>query len=200
MGKGFLIDASKMGRPAPISSHGKSKGQEMVHVGVEMRLSITYRYDLRTSLQPRVFNKHLNETNREVMMYWHRELRPKHFTLAGQAEYKYQRRTRATEYRKKKLFGHNDPIKMTGNALAMSSNIKSLRATPSSAAITVAGPWYMAVRVQRKDGKLSPDLKAELSRFSKRDAMLLARFGAKRLRERILQDRKNKLGAKAAKP
>lgn len=184
----------------PISRSGKSKGLPMVHVGVEMRLSITYKYDLRKTLQARVLNKHIRETNKEVMMYWHRELRPKHFTLEGQAEYKYQRRMWVTEQRKKKLFGHNNPIVMSGDALAMSSNIKSLRATPKTASVTIAGPWYMAVRVPRKDGRLSPDLKAELSRFSKRDAMLMARFGAKRLRARILEDRKNKLGAKTETP
>ncbi len=200
MGKGFRIDSSKMGGPAPISTHGKSKGMEMVHVGVEMRLSIVYRYDLRKTLAARKFNQHIRETNKEVMMYWHREIRPKHFTLAGQSEYKYQRRARATEYWKRKKLGHNDPIKMSGQAESMSSNIKSLRATPKTAALTMSGPWYMAVRVPRKDGKMSPDLKAELSRFSHRDGMLMARFGAKNLRARILADRKNKLGAKTETP
>lgn len=192
----FKLDTSRLGGAAPIVTHGKFKGQEKVHVGIETRLSLTYRYDLRKSISGREFNKHVREINKETMMYWHREIRPKHFTLAGQSEYKYQRRARATEFWKKRNLGHNEPLRKTDDAMNMSSNIKSLRSTPSTASLTMQGPWYMAVRNLRKDGKMSPDLKAELSRFSKSDAMKMARFGAKRLRERILEDRKKKLGAK----
>lgn len=200
MAKGIRIDSRRMGGATPVSTHGASKGLPMIHTGVQMRLTLTYRYDLKETLNKRRMAKKTKEANIAVMQYWHKEIRPKHFTHAGFTEYGYQRRSRATIHTKKKLWGHNDPIKDSGLAMAMSSNIKSLRATPSTGSVTVAGPWYMAVRVKRKDGKMSPDLKSELARVSKRDAMNMARFGAKHLRASILQDRKDKLGAKTEKP
>lgn len=199
MARGLRIDGSKLGGPAPVVKSGKNAGMEMVHVGVKFTPTITYRVDMSQVLSKRNLNRHLREANKAVLVYWHKNLRDKHFSSEGFTEYKYQRRARATVFTKKKQFGHNLPIVNVGAAWKMTGNIKSLRSTPSTAALTMAGPWYLGHRVKRKDGKMSPDLKSEITRISARDALLMARLGAKQVRDGIKADKKSKLGARIAK-
>lgn len=195
--KGLRLDASRLGGPAPTSK----SGGEMVHVGVTFRTTLIYGVDMSQILDQRNLNKHRREAGKEVLVYWHQNLREKHFTNEGFSEYKYQRRSRATVDRKKKEFGHNLPIVQEGDAWAMTSNIKALRGTPNKASLTMAGPWYLGHRVTRKDGKMSPDLKSELTAVSARDALLMARFGARHIREGIKADKKaKKIGARTVKP
>ena len=200
--RGIPIDFRGIRGPKaiPVSSHGASKGLPMVHVGIEFRLSLTYGLDMTKVLGDRPMAKLRKEANKAVMGYWHREIRPKHFTQKGFSEYKYQRRARATVDLKKKKFGHNDPIVQQGDARAMSSDIKSIRATQSRASLTVAGPWYMGHRAKRKDGQMSPDLKKELAAISRQDALAMARFGAEMLRKGIVAERKARRGARKVKP
>lgn len=193
--KGLRLDASRLGGSAPTSK----SGAEMVHVGVTFTTTLIYGVDMTKVLGQRNLNKHRRQAGKEVLVYWHQNLRDKHFTSEGFSEYKYQRRARATVDIKKKKLGHNLPIVMAGDAWAMTGNIKSLRGTPNKASLTMAGPWYLGQRVKRKDGKMSPDLKSELTAVSARDALLMARFGAKHIREGIKADKKSKLGARIAK-
>jgi len=195
--KGLRLDASRLGGPAPTSK----SGGEMVHVGVTFKTTLVYGVDMTQILGQRNLNKHMRQANKEVLVYWHQNLREKHFTSEGFTEYKYQRRKRATVEMKKERYGHNLPIVEEGDAWAMTSNIKALRSTPKKGSLTMAGPWYLGHRVQGKDGKTSPDLKDELTRVSARDALSMARFGAKHIREGIIADKKaRKMGARTVKP
>lgn len=200
--RGIPIDFRGIRGPKaiPVSTHGASKGLPMVHVGIEFRLSLTYGLDMTKVLGDRSMAKLRREANKQVMQYWHKEIRPKHFTQKGFSEYKYQRRSRATVDIKKKKFGHNDPIVQQGDARAMSSDIKRIRATQHTASLTVNGPWYMGHRAKRKDGQMSPDLKKELSTISYQDAMAMARYGAQMIRKGIAEQRKARRGARKVKP
>lgn len=195
--KGLRLDASRLFSAAPTSK----SGAEMVHVGITFRTTIVYGVDMTQILGSRNLDKHRRQAGKEVLVYWHQNLREKHFTSEGFSEYKYQRRSRATVTKKKKEFGHNLPIVEEGDAWAMTSNIKALRSTPNKGSLTMAGPWYLGHRVMRKDGKMSPDLKSELTAISPRDALLMARFGAKHIREGIKADKlARKMGARTVKP
>ncbi len=200
--RGIPIDFRGIRGPKiiPVSTHGATKGLPMVHVGIEFRLSLTYGLDMSKVLGDRSMAKLRRDANRQVMQYWHKEIRPKHFTQKGFSEYKYQRRSRATVDIKRKKYGHNDPIVQQGDAREMSSDIKSIRATQHMAALTVAGPWYMGHRARRKDGKMSPDLKKELASISRQDAMSMARYGAEIIRKGIAAQRKARRGARKVKP
>jgi hypothetical protein len=173
----------------------------MVHVGVTFRTTLVYGVDMSQILGSRNLAKHRRQAGKEVLVYWHQNLRDKHFTNEGFTEYKYQRRSRTTVFTKKKRRGHNLPIVNEGEAWKMTGNIKALRGTPNKASLTMAGPWYLGHRVKRKDGKMSPDLKSELTSVSARDALSMARFGAKHIREGIKADKKaRKMGARTVKP
>jgi len=200
--RGIPIDFRGIRGPKaiPVSTHGASKGLPMVHVGIQFRLTLTYGMNMTKVLGARGMAKLCKEANKAVMGYWHKEIRPKHFTQKGFSEYKYQRRARATVDMKKKRYGHNDPIVQQGDARAMSSDIKRIRVTPSRASLTVAGPWYMGFRAKRKDGQMSPDLKKELAAISRQDALAMARFGAEMIRKGIAAERKARRGARKVKP
>lgn len=185
--------------PAPTTKSGKNAGAAKVFGGLRLVHSITYKVDMAQVLGSRSMNKIVRQANKDVMMFWHSTLRDKHFTTKGFSEYRYQRRSRATIDLKKKRFGHNLPIVKSGEAWAMTSNIKSLRSTPTTGTLTMAGPWYLGQRVTRKDGKISPDLKSELTRISKRDMMLMSYFGAQKIREGITEVKKARLGARKVK-
>ena len=172
----------------------------MVFGGVMVQWQLTYRVDPAQLLSGRNMKKLQRETNKKVLNYWHKVMLDKHFTPKGFSEYRYQRRTRATVHYKKKHFGHNDPIKQKGIAEILTGHIKNSRATPTKASITMDGPWYMGHRQKRKDGKLSPDLKDELTRVSHADAMKLAYMGGEYMREKIKEAKKSKIGARVFKP
>lgn len=187
------------GGPAPKITSGPMKGQDRVSVGVDMRLTITYNVDMSVVMGQRNLNKNLRQANKDMLLYWHKEIREKHFTNKGFSEYRYQRRTRATQYWKALKYRHQLPIVLVGLAKTMSGNIKSLRATPKTAALTVPGPWYMGVRVRSQGGKLSPDLKKELSTISSRDAIAMAKRGADSINEALKKDKIAKKGRRTVK-
>lgn len=187
------------GGPAPKITSGPNKGMDRILVGVEMRLSITYNVDMSLVMGQRNLNRHLRQANKDMLLYWHKDIREKHFTNKGFTEYKYQRRNRSTIHHKKTNFGHNLPIVQQGLSKSMSGNIKSLRATPKTAALTVPGPWYMGVRVTDKKGKLSPDLKKELSTISRRDAIAMAERGADSINAALKKDKIAKKGRRTVK-
>lgn len=201
MGRGLRLDGRSLGGPAPVIKSGKNAGMEKIHAGIRFRPTLIYRVDMAQVLSKRNLRKHMSAANKSVLLFWHDKLRSKHFTAAGSEEYKYQRRSRTTVFYKKKVLGHNLPLVSTGDARSLTGSIKALRSTPNRGSLTMAGPWYLGYRVKRKDGKMSPDLKSELTRISARDGLLMARLGAKLIRDGIKADKKAKrIGARTVKP
>lgn len=186
--------------PAPKITHGKFKGMEKQFAGVEMRLELQYHVDPRAMLSKRNLNRHLRVVNRAMLLYWHKRMRPGHFTQRASAKYKYQRRTNATVVIKKEQFGHNIPLKQKGIAESLTGNVKSLRVTPTTGSLVMHGPWYLGQRTKRKRGGLSPDLKDELTRVDLKDAQMLAEIGSEILAKKFEQDKRRRLAAKKVTP
>lgn len=184
---------------APKISHGRFKGQDKTFVGVEMLMQITYRVDPRELLHPRNLNKQRRAVNKTVMEYWHKHMRPIHFTEGAKSKYKYARRTNATIEIKRKAFGHNLPIFQKGIAESLTRTIKGVWTTPTHGRLRMLGPWYLGHRAKRKRGGLSPDLKAELTRVDPADAMKLAHLGARLLEEKLKENKRRRLGAHVVK-
>jgi hypothetical protein len=186
--------------PAPLIKTGKNAGSAKAFTGLRLVNTITYKVDMSKVFAKRSLDKIVRQANKDVMLFWHTTLRQKHFTSKGFHEYRYQRRARTTVYYKKKHFGHNLPIVKVGDAWDMTGNIKSLRSTPTTGTLTMAGPWYLGQRVRRLDGTISPDLKSELTRVSHRDMMLMSYMGAKQIRKGIAEAKKSRIGARTIKP
>ena len=185
--------------PAPLFTHGKRKGRPKDFLGLETRWELTYRVDPRLILGQRRLRKMRRNANRDVMLYWHENMRDTHFTHRGGRKYKYARRTFVTNKLKREMVGHLLPLRKKGVAQSLSSNIKSLRVTADKGALTMQGPWYMGQRVQRKQGGLSPDLKDELTRTDIEDAMKLAELGGEYIQKQIEDDRARGIGARVKK-
>lgn len=185
---------------APKTTHGRFKGQDKIFAGVEMRLELQYNVDPRKMLGKRNLRRHLRVVNRAMLLYWHKRLRPIHFTQRASGKYKYQRRTNATVIIKKEQFGHNLPLKQKGIAESLTGNVKSLRVTPTTGSLVMHGPWYLGHRTKRKRGGLSPDLKDELTRVDLKDAQMLAEIGSEILAKKFEQDKRRRLGAHRETP
>lgn len=195
MGDFLMLHPGMPRAAAPKTTHGRNKGLEKVFAGLEYRMKITYRVDPREMLSKRNLNKHMRAINRSMMLFWHKYIRPDHFTKKGQRKYQYQRRTNATMVIKREQFGHGLPIVAKGIARSLTSNIKSLRSTPTTANLTMYGPWYLDQQVKRRRGGMSPDLKAELTRVTDTDAMDMAELGSSLIAKRLEQDKRRRLGA-----
>lgn len=99
-----------------------------------------------------------------VLRYWHRNMLPGHFAFGAGSRYHYARRTAYTYIRKQKRYGHNKPIYLKGLTHAL------LVHTPPRIAVVgefgklrMRGPFYIGIRRVSEAGKLSPDLKAEIT-------------------------------------
>lgn len=73
-------------------------------------------------------NQVLKESWELTGIYWHRMLRPKHFTPSGAAEYQYRSRSRRYTYRKQRRFHHRNPLQYTGTGKAL-TRPRDVRAT-----------------------------------------------------------------------
>lgn len=82
--------------------------------------------------------------------YWHKHMRPKHFTKQGAAEYGYLKRKgegqegtkfyhRSYTGRKLRKFGHTNPMVYTGESLQM-SRMRDVRSTGKGARVVMHTP------------------------------------------------------------
>lgn len=107
---------------------------------------------------------------------WHEEILTKHFDLSAQAEYGYAPRTAAYMKQKAAAKGHQQPLVYKGD---LKSQVLRMRdVTPISARgsdeggvnVKLSGPRYL----HQKQQPGQPNLAAELSAVSQRDADFLA--------------------------
>lgn len=57
----------------------------------------------------------------EVAQFWHRRIRPKHFTEAGAREYRYDERTAKYQKRKLAAVGHQAPLRWTDTSRVLTT-------------------------------------------------------------------------------
>ncbi len=178
---------------------GPMKGQEKQWSGIEMRTVIQYRTDPAVIMAKRNMNKMMRATNKALVLFWQKKIRPQHFKPSAVTEYGYQRRMSSTFKYKMKKYGHNNPLMYKGALRAMTMVAKSVTATPTSGRLVMMVPWYLKAQVPKAKGGLSPDLYDELTRVSKRDGMWLARHGSALMKQEIIAAKRNGVGKKTVK-
>ena len=102
----------------------------------------------------------------------HREVTPKHFTVAGGHEYNYQKRSKLYMLRKAKKMGHQRPLVWSGASERAAMRIRDVRASSKAARIGYHMPAYF-YKYSKHVG--DPRKAFELATVSEKDAQTAAR-------------------------
>ena len=133
---------------------------------------------------PRAMRKEFRKVTRKAWMsagiWWHSQIRPKHFTPAGAREYGYtprqgermstgRRFPRTYTGRKVREHGHRNPLMFTGQS-RLFTRLRDVRATSKGVRVVMrAGN----LRLRPPGGKI--DMADELTRFSRADERAVGR-------------------------
>jgi len=90
--------------------------------------------------------------------YWHKQLRPHHFKRTAISRYGYTERSRSYTFRKKKVFGHDRPLVLSGRSEQLSAN-RTIQATFKS--VHVRMPVRAFNFRPKSRGKKTPDMLSE---------------------------------------
>ncbi len=114
--------------------------------------------------------------------HWHKAILPKHFTVRGRYEYRYEPRSKKHREKKLRRFGHRRPLVFTGESERKAKRIRDIRELKSGKAVRIflhvpsyffkfhkaSDPWSAVAH------KGQPNKAAELQRISERDSNELA--------------------------
>lgn len=67
-------------------------------------------------------NEIIADAYANMVLHWHTNFRPKHFTEGGAREYNYAPRSRKYKARKRKKYGHSNPLQFTGESKRLSES------------------------------------------------------------------------------
>lgn len=158
-------------------------------------LKLTIRWERRgMGFDPKEWRKLFTAMYIHLGRLWHRFLLPKHFTHAGATEYGYAPRTRLYTLRKRKKWGHTYPLVWSGATKQAALRTQDVKATSKGAVVTLRGIKKYFWMSQHRDvnnsakarwGKFQPNMVAEITAGSQRDAAFLSRAGNKFLDEKI---------------
>lgn len=108
--------------------------------------------------------------------FFHEEILPKHFTVAGAFEYGYQPRGFKYNKQKQASKGHREPLVYKGDLRRMLLRLRDVRAhrargsSEGGVDVKLSGPRYLHQRQQPRQ----PNLALEISTVSSRDAEAIA--------------------------
>jgi len=115
------------------------------------------------------------------LKFWHRDIMPKHFTKAAEAEYGYQKRTASYMVRKAKRFHHQRPLEFTGRTKAAAGFFKSRGITERGGkGVMTMLPKYF---YQRRGA--APDKVRELTALSESDTRDMADVLEERIQDNL---------------
>lgn len=108
----------------------------------------------------RALNRLMKESWEQTGIYWHRTLRPKHFTPSGAAEYGYRSRTTRYTYRKLRKFHHRNPLQYTGTGKAL-TRPRDVRSTRKGVRVVMRANVF---NLRPRGGRIN--MREELTRIS----------------------------------
>lgn len=95
----------------------------------------------------------------EVPQHWHEKYLPGHFKRENMSKYKMKERSESHNRRKRKLYGHSDPLVFTGDMKREVSRQIKVTSTSKGARGVLRGPRYL---YQRRKKYNQPDKAAEI--------------------------------------
>ena len=125
----------------------------------EIQFSVRYDGPVPGSvhLRARTWRKLQKASWEAVGRYWHKTIRPKHFTAAGAAEYGYTPRDQNYTAGKLEQFGHTSPLELSGEAKRQSEQ-EDIRATFNRVRVVIHAP-KLNFRVKDSAVNMSEELR-----------------------------------------
>jgi hypothetical protein len=145
---------------------------------MDLVFTIRYRGTIHRGNRSRI-NDILRDEYAEMGTWWWRNYRPKHFTRAGAIEYGYTPRTARYETRKRRKFGHTNPLVWTGESKAASQNAR-IQATAKNVKVVMQMP-----RLNWRSRPTAPDMARDMRTVSEREKQVLVRRFGQGLARRI---------------
>lgn len=122
------------------------------------------------------FKQELNRIKKiawtQLGVFWHKELRGKHFTQAGAREYGYGRRSRKYTARKEKAKGHTDPLVYSGLSRQL-SRLRDVRALTKGRGVRV---HVRVPALNFRSPKSDIRMADEMTTISERESVQLVRL------------------------
>jgi hypothetical protein len=126
-------------------------------------------------LPQRKYRAVLRKAFKEAATFWHRVLRPKHFTHAGATEYGYEPRSQRYTWRKLKTFGHTFPLVFTGESRER-TRIRRITGTYKGSKVIMNAP-----SLNYRHPNRSRTMREELTTISMKEGKRIAKLIARRL-------------------
>jgi hypothetical protein len=134
---------------------------------------------------------------------WHKTMLPKHFDIAAIMMYKYERRSKSHIAKKKRLFGHNKPLRYTGEMQEKLQARADIKASSNRVKVKMTGPSHMKFRpkklIKHRKNKKSftttgkgPDKIKEITTVAKGEEKEFVNVAKKRFKRIINQSRDNR--------
>jgi hypothetical protein len=148
-------------------------------------LTIKFKATMPKTLKRRTWNRILKASWLDTGRFWHRYILPKHFTRRGAREYRYKDRTKGHEKRKARKYGHRRPLVFTGRMERQAKGVRDVRSTSKSGKVYLHLPPYVKYRPH---GAMSPNMRGELSKLSRKDIRTLTRVQDKNIQKHIRRE------------
>ena len=157
-------------RPPPVRSLRLCASVEALeHYLMGMQIQVNYvNPPDATARQVRPIVKAAMQT---VARQWHRQTLPQHFERSAKRKYGYETRSPRYTHRKRKRFGHADPLVYTGDMRRMVLRMVRIAGTAKRVRAVLTGPRYFYA--YRKDAN-QPDKAAELTATTDAEANEMA--------------------------
>lgn len=164
----------------------------MAQTGLKISYTLTFAPCFKQWAR-RTVTKAMEEANHRLGQHWFKRIFPKHFTLRGAREYKYEKRAPGYEKAKKKRGLSGQPLPLVGlhrkghKAGTLMRTMKRaglVRATRKRVRVTMQAPRYVNMR---GEGGSGIDKVKELMTISEKEAKHLAKMYG-RWMVRILQN------------
>lgn len=119
----------------------------------------------------KAFEKARELANKAMGEVWFNEILPKHFERDAIVKYFYQPRTAKYTHRKKRKFGHENPLVYTGQAKAVLMSGYTIKSSPRRVEVKLKSPRAFNLSTAAH----MPNMKKEVSRIIEEDLVSMAK-------------------------
>jgi hypothetical protein len=117
------------------------------------------------------FKKAKKAAFQDEIMWWHREIFPRHFTEVAKDLYGYKARTAEWNRRKMRLTGRAIPLVFTGNMQSQAEGSIKISGTSTGARGIMVGPQYLYMY---QTGKVpGPNMADEMTRTTRKEVQIM---------------------------
>lgn len=148
-------------------------------------IAINFTFEYKGIVSAKDFREIRTEAWKLTGEMYHKRITPEHFTQQGARRYNYKTRTFKHQRRKRKRFGHNNPLVFTGRMRRKVKQVRKVRARRGGRGGVVVGlnvPQYAIALSARSN---APNMAKELSAISPKDERRVTKFLDRMIQRKI---------------